>query len=70
MLNVTKIYHIQEVSCFGKEGEASDTGDHFKVVCSGDGWHQDDKIAFQHIDTGNLTYFWNIILKFRKIPGS
>ncbi|KAI1708237.1 MIR domain-containing protein [Ditylenchus destructor] len=42
----------QEISCFGKEGEGSDTGDHYKVVCNGDLWNEDDEVRFKHVDTG------------------
>uniref|UniRef100_A0A915DKR8 MIR domain-containing protein n=1 Tax=Ditylenchus dipsaci TaxID=166011 RepID=A0A915DKR8_9BILA len=42
----------QEISCFGKEGEGSDTGDHYKVICSGNVWSEDDQVRFKHMDTG------------------
>ena len=44
---------FQEVSCFGKEGEASDSGDHFNVICDGNLWRRDDQVQLKHVDTGN-----------------
>ncbi|KAL3103643.1 hypothetical protein niasHS_000279 [Heterodera schachtii] len=44
---------MQEVSCFGKEGQQSDSGDHYKVMCSGDVWTQDEQIKLKHENTGN-----------------
>uniref|UniRef100_A0A914I9U2 MIR domain-containing protein n=1 Tax=Globodera rostochiensis TaxID=31243 RepID=A0A914I9U2_GLORO len=44
---------MQEVSCFGKEGQQSDAGDHYQVICSGDVWTQDEQIKLKHENTGN-----------------
>jgi len=41
----------QEVSAFGENGEG-DTGDVWKVICSGDAWPRDDTVSFKHVDTG------------------
>ncbi|KAI6202464.1 hypothetical protein M3Y96_00951800 [Aphelenchoides besseyi] len=41
----------QEVSCFGKDAD-SDTGDHWRVICNGDMWQDEDIVQFKHIDTG------------------
>lgn len=41
----------QEVSAFGENGEG-DTGDVWKVLCSGDAWARDEAISFKHVDTG------------------
>lgn len=35
---------LQEVSCFGKEGENSDTGDNYRLICGGDVWEQDQQV--------------------------
>ena len=43
-----------EVSCFGKEGENSDSGDHYKVICSSDIWSHEDQVRFKHEETGNF----------------
>jgi len=43
----------QEVSCFGKEGEGSDSGDHYKVICDDNFWQKDAQIRLKHVDTGN-----------------
>lgn len=40
----------QEVSCFGKDDE-SDTGDHWKVLCSGDFWTDEEGVQLKHEDT-------------------
>merc|ERR1712212_293322 len=40
----------QEVSAFGEEGEG-DTGDVWKVVCSGDAWARSDPVGLKHVDT-------------------
>ena len=29
-----------------------DTGDVWKVICSGDAWPRDDTVSFKHVDTG------------------
>nr|CAD2193629.1 unnamed protein product [Meloidogyne enterolobii] len=42
-----------EISCFGKEGESTDTGDHYKVVCASDVWIEDEQVRFKHVETGN-----------------
>ncbi|KAI6183266.1 MIR domain containing protein [Aphelenchoides bicaudatus] len=41
----------QEVSCFGKDDEASDTGDYWEVMCNGDYWTDDETIQLKHKDT-------------------
>jgi len=41
----------QEVSAFGENGEG-DTGDVWKIVCSGDAWARDEGVSFKHVDTG------------------
>ncbi|KAF1579159.1 UNVERIFIED_CONTAM: Stromal cell-derived factor 2, partial [Eudyptes robustus] len=42
----------QEISCFGKSDEQSDTGDHWKVVCNSDVWTDEEQIQLKHVDTG------------------
>ncbi|CAD5207340.1 unnamed protein product [Bursaphelenchus okinawaensis] len=42
----------QEVSCFGKLDEQSDTGDHWRVVCNSDVWTDEDQVQLKHVDTG------------------
>ena len=29
-----------------------DTGDVWKIICSGDAWPRDDTVSFKHVDTG------------------
>lgn len=41
----------QEVSAFGEEGDG-DTGDVWKVVCSGDAWARSEPVSLKHADTG------------------
>jgi len=41
----------QEVSAFGENG-SGDSGDIWKVMCEGDYWNRDEKVMFQHQDTG------------------
>ncbi|XP_045472742.1 stromal cell-derived factor 2 isoform X2 [Harmonia axyridis] len=40
----------QEISCYGENGEG-DTGDHWKVICSGENWLRDDPVMLKHDDT-------------------
>jgi len=40
----------QEVSAFGEEGDG-DTGDVWKVVCSGDAWARSEPVGLKHVDT-------------------
>lgn len=40
----------QEISCYGEEG-VGDSGDHWKVICSGDFWLRSNAVKFFHIDT-------------------
>ncbi|EGD83215.1 mannosyltransferase [Salpingoeca rosetta] len=42
--------HNQEVSAFGDHSQ-SDTGDNWKVECSGTYWKRDDTVRFRHADT-------------------
>jgi hypothetical protein len=44
---------LKEISCFGKDGDG-DTGDHWKVICNGDYWTDDDTVQFKHQDTGKF----------------
>jgi len=39
-------YIFKEISCFGKEGESTDTGDHYKVICASDVWIEDEQVDF------------------------
>jgi len=41
----------QEVSAFGDEGEG-DSGDVWKVICSGDAWARSEPVGLKHVDTG------------------
>lgn len=42
--------HQQEISCYGEEG-AGDSGDHWKVVCTGDVWRRAEAVKLLHLDT-------------------
>jgi len=47
----------QEVSAFGNnQGTQSDTGDNWRVECSGDKWAKDKPVRFVHVDTGKQLY--------------
>lgn len=50
--------NAQEISCFGggKESEtsSSDTGDHYKVICGGDVWTEENEVRLKHEDTGKF----------------
>ncbi|SPQ97783.1 MIR domain-containing protein [Plasmodiophora brassicae] len=49
-LHDSPISKNQEVSCFGDAGQ-SDTGDNWRVQCSGENWTRDADVQLVHVDT-------------------
>ncbi|KAK3924691.1 Stromal cell-derived factor 2-like protein 1 [Frankliniella fusca] len=44
------ISNKQEISAYGSNGEG-DTGDNWKLICSGSFWDRKQEVSFQHVDT-------------------
>ena len=49
--DLTKKYWFGKLFYIVLLGEG-DTGDVWKVICSGDAWARDEAISFKHVDTG------------------
>ncbi|PON74575.1 Glycosyltransferase 39-like [Parasponia andersonii] len=67
-LHASPITGNQEVSCFGGDNN-SDTGDHWRLLIEGNGktWKQDQRVRFQHIDTGAFLHSHD--KKYTRIAG-
>ncbi|KAF3665365.1 Stromal cell-derived factor 2-like protein [Capsicum annuum] len=67
-LHASPISGNMEVSCFGDDNE-SDTGDYWRLEIEGSGktWRQDQRIRFQHVDTGG--YLHSHDKKYTRIAG-
>jgi dolichyl-phosphate-mannose--protein O-mannosyl transferase len=67
-LHASPISGNLEVSCFGGDQE-SDTGDYWRLMIEGSGttWRLDERVRFQHIDTGS--YLHSHDKKYQRIAG-
>eukprot|EP00823_Brevimastigomonas_motovehiculus_P009422 TRINITY_DN9080_c0_g1_i1.p1 TRINITY_DN9080_c0_g1~~TRINITY_DN9080_c0_g1_i1.p1 ORF type:complete len:253 (-),score=45.45 TRINITY_DN9080_c0_g1_i1:177-935(-) len=58
-LHQSPLSHRQEISCYGKYMQASDTGDNWKIDCGGSNslyWRRSDPVTFFHVDTGTKLF--------------
>eukprot|EP00128_Syssomonas_multiformis_P015624 Colp12_sorted_trinity150504_noHs@18949 len=63
-LHPSPLSNNQEVSAFGENG-SSDSGDNWKVECSGSTWKRDENVRLKHTDT-NMYLHSHVGFRYRR----